>query len=133
MTFEQGLARTIDWYLANDWWWRPIQDGTAGGRLGQREPCPVTGGNGQLGRSISDLVRDDRFAHLDVTVVGRKQLDICDARPFQRHECILPSTVINAAAFTDVDAAEQRCEDAMATNATGVARLANACTKLGLD
>ena len=35
VTFEQGLARTIDWYLANDWWWRPIQDGTyAGGRLG---------------------------------------------------------------------------------------------------
>lgn len=33
--FESGLARTIDWYLANDWWWRPIREGTYGGeRLG---------------------------------------------------------------------------------------------------
>ena len=22
--FESGLARTIDWYLENDWWWRPL-------------------------------------------------------------------------------------------------------------
>ncbi|MEM9201458.1 MAG: dTDP-glucose 4,6-dehydratase [Actinomycetota bacterium] len=35
VTFEEGLARTIDWYLANESWWGPIQDGTyAGGRLG---------------------------------------------------------------------------------------------------
>lgn len=25
-TFETGLARTIDWYLANGWWWRPIRE-----------------------------------------------------------------------------------------------------------
>ncbi|MEM8704828.1 MAG: dTDP-glucose 4,6-dehydratase [Actinomycetota bacterium] len=35
VTFEEGLARTVDWYLANEAWWRPIQDGTyGGGRLG---------------------------------------------------------------------------------------------------
>ena len=35
VTFEEGLARTVDWYLANETWWRPIADGTyAGGRLG---------------------------------------------------------------------------------------------------
>ena len=34
-SFESGLARTIDWYLANDWWWRPLRDGVYGGeRLG---------------------------------------------------------------------------------------------------
>lgn len=22
--FEDGLARTVDWYLANGWWWRPL-------------------------------------------------------------------------------------------------------------
>lgn len=34
--FESGLAKTIDWYLGNDWWWRPIRDGKyAGERLGQ--------------------------------------------------------------------------------------------------
>ena len=35
-SFEDGLAETIDWYLANDWWWRPIRDGKySGARLGQ--------------------------------------------------------------------------------------------------
>lgn len=34
-TFESGLAETIDWYLANDWWWEPIRSGRyAGERLG---------------------------------------------------------------------------------------------------
>lgn len=34
-TFESGLAKTIDWYLDNDWWWRPIREGRyAGERLG---------------------------------------------------------------------------------------------------
>jgi dTDP-glucose 4,6-dehydratase len=34
-TFETGLAKTIDWYLDNEWWWRPIREGRyAGDRLG---------------------------------------------------------------------------------------------------
>jgi dTDP-glucose 4,6-dehydratase len=34
-TFESGLDATIDWYLANDWWWRPIREQRyAGNRLG---------------------------------------------------------------------------------------------------
>ncbi len=33
-SFETGLAKTVDWYLANDWWWRPIREGYAGERLG---------------------------------------------------------------------------------------------------
>ncbi|WP_427964030.1 dTDP-glucose 4,6-dehydratase [Altererythrobacter sp.] len=34
-TFESGLAKTIDWYLANEWWWGPIRSGRyAGERLG---------------------------------------------------------------------------------------------------
>ena len=35
-TFETGLAQTIVWYLNNEWWWRPIREGTyAGARLGR--------------------------------------------------------------------------------------------------
>ena len=35
VSFEDGLARTVDWYLANEAWWGPIKDGTyAGDRLG---------------------------------------------------------------------------------------------------
>jgi dTDP-glucose 4,6-dehydratase len=34
-SFESGLARTIDWYLANEWWWRPLRQRVYGGeRLG---------------------------------------------------------------------------------------------------
>ena len=34
-TFETGRDRTIDWYLGNDWWWRPIREQKYGGdRLG---------------------------------------------------------------------------------------------------
>ncbi|MET0308823.1 MAG: dTDP-glucose 4,6-dehydratase [Sphingomonas sp.] len=33
--FESGIARTIDWYLDNGWWWEPIRSGKyAGERLG---------------------------------------------------------------------------------------------------
>ena len=36
-SFETGIEKTIDWFLANDWWWRPIRDGNyAGERLGAR-------------------------------------------------------------------------------------------------
>ncbi|WP_347263819.1 dTDP-glucose 4,6-dehydratase [Nitrobacter sp.] len=35
-TFESGLAGTIDWYLANEWWWGPIRRERYGGqRLGE--------------------------------------------------------------------------------------------------
>jgi dTDP-glucose 4,6-dehydratase len=33
--FEAGLAETVDWFIANEWWWRPIRDGNyRGERLG---------------------------------------------------------------------------------------------------
>ena len=34
-SFETGLSKTIDWYLENEWWWRPIREQRyAGARLG---------------------------------------------------------------------------------------------------
>jgi len=37
-TFESGLARTIDWYIDNAWWWRPIREKSySGERLGTVE------------------------------------------------------------------------------------------------
>ena len=34
-TFGTGLAKTVQWYLANESWWRPLRDGVYGGeRLG---------------------------------------------------------------------------------------------------
>ena len=34
-TFDTGIARTVDWYLANEWWWRPLRQRYAGERLGK--------------------------------------------------------------------------------------------------
>jgi dTDP-glucose 4,6-dehydratase len=35
-TFETGLAETIDWFIANEDWWRPIREGRySGARLGK--------------------------------------------------------------------------------------------------
>jgi dTDP-glucose 4,6-dehydratase len=35
MAFEEGLARTVRWYLANEGWWRPLRERYAGQRLGR--------------------------------------------------------------------------------------------------
>lgn len=33
--FDTGIRKTVQWYLHNEWWWRPIRDGKyAGQRLG---------------------------------------------------------------------------------------------------
>lgn len=35
-TFESGLARTVDWFLANGWWWEPLRASRYNGeRLGR--------------------------------------------------------------------------------------------------
>lgn len=33
--FDEGLARTVDWYLDNEWWWGPLRARYAGERLGK--------------------------------------------------------------------------------------------------
>jgi dTDP-glucose 4,6-dehydratase len=34
--FDTGIRKTVEWYLANDWWWRPIRETKyIGKRLGQ--------------------------------------------------------------------------------------------------
>ena len=44
-SFEQGLADTIEWYLDNEWWWKPIRKVDGGERKGLAEAAePVAGG-----------------------------------------------------------------------------------------
>jgi dTDP-glucose 4,6-dehydratase len=39
-TFETGLERTVQWYIANDWWWRPLRERVySGERLGLMRPA----------------------------------------------------------------------------------------------
>lgn len=32
--FDTGIRKTVQWYLDNDWWWRPLRERYAGERLG---------------------------------------------------------------------------------------------------
>jgi dTDP-glucose 4,6-dehydratase len=39
--FESGLAKTIDWFLANEEWWRPLRERYSGERLGAASRAPA--------------------------------------------------------------------------------------------
>jgi dTDP-glucose 4,6-dehydratase len=32
--FDSGIAKTVEWYLDNEWWWQPLRERYAGQRLG---------------------------------------------------------------------------------------------------
>ena len=87
----------------------------------------VTGAGGMLAR---DLVPRLRAAGHQVTAMDRADLDVTDPG-----ECIAGvaghDVVVNAAAYTAVDAAETDEARAFAVNAVGAANLARACTHAG--
>lgn len=82
----------------------------------------VTGADGQLGRALRAGYAD--AGHVDY--VSRADLDLTDPAALQRFRWQDYSTIINAAAYTAVDAAEtpEGRRAAWAVNATAVARLA---------
>ena len=85
----------------------------------------VTGGGGQLGRSIADLVDEARFAHLDVHILTRATLDLANPPQVQTALAeIDPEVIINAAAYTNVDRAEDETGYASNTNESGAGLLA---------
>lgn len=38
-SFETGIQKTVRWYLANEWWWRPLRERYDGARLGLTKPA----------------------------------------------------------------------------------------------
>jgi len=42
--FDSGIAKTVQWYLDNEWWWRPLQDTYDGERLGLTPAAPAHAG-----------------------------------------------------------------------------------------
>ncbi len=41
-TFDTGIVKTVEWYLANEWWWRPLRDKVySGERLGLIDKGPA--------------------------------------------------------------------------------------------
>lgn len=89
----------------------------------------VTGAAGQLGR---ELARADWPAGIAVAALDSRQLDITDASAVARTVAqIRPRVIVNAAAYTAVDQAEDDEERAMAVNGTAVGYLAEAADRAG--
>jgi dTDP-4-dehydrorhamnose reductase len=85
----------------------------------------ITGANGQLGR---ELVRQAKCSDFDVHPFDRQQLDITQKNRIKHVLARLsPAVVINAAAYTHVDRAEDEPDRAYAVNADGPAYLARFC------
>ena len=90
----------------------------------------ITGGSGQLGNALADLAAERRLAFKSVS---RPEFDFED--PASIDACFAaakPDLVINAAAYTAVDAAETHVEAATAGNHTGPLRLAQLCEAAGI-
>jgi dTDP-4-dehydrorhamnose reductase len=94
------------------------------GQVGQFVRWLITGARGQLG---SDLRRVLGRSSDEVLALGRDELDITDAAVVHRAiSDFAPDIVVNAAAYTAVDAAEADETAAYQVNASGPAALAAA-------
>lgn len=88
----------------------------------------LTGAHGQLAQQL--II--DQPAHVRLIALNREQLDIRDAAQVQ--QCLQyhrPDWVINAAAYTAVDRAEQETAQAFAVNAEAPGYLAQAAAHIG--
>jgi dTDP-4-dehydrorhamnose reductase len=89
----------------------------------------IAGANGQLGRAlVSQFASADRL-----TCWTRPGHDIADPAIATAVAEARPDVVINAAAWTDVDGAEEAPEDAFAVNALGPKYLAEGCARCGAE
>jgi len=92
-------------------------------------PTMLTGASGMLGHELATALR----ARLDAPLYCFDlDLDIRDERAIgAKFAELKPGTVINAAAFTDVDGCESQVATAMAVNAKAAGNLAAACKNVG--
>lgn len=86
----------------------------------------LLGGSGQVGGELQRALA----ALGELNVASRASLDLCDTSSIDRMlHAIEPDVVVNAAAYTAVDAAEAEPEQADAINHRAVARLADFAAK----
>jgi dTDP-4-dehydrorhamnose reductase len=89
----------------------------------------ITGSNGQLGSEIRELAAN--YSTLDLIFRNSHELDICSFEALQ--DFIIDhkiNVVINCAAYTAVDKAEEDAEIAERVNSMGVSNLVNALEKV---
>jgi dTDP-4-dehydrorhamnose reductase len=88
----------------------------------------VVGARGQLGAAVAHACASGH----DVTTFSRAELDVTDDRAVADAMARLrPHVIVNGAAFTDVDAAEDRPVDVLEINAFAVRGLARAARSIG--
>jgi dTDP-4-dehydrorhamnose reductase len=86
----------------------------------------VLGGSGQLGTAFSKILPHARFP-------SRQELDLAQLGGHeQRLDAWAPTAIINCAAYTDVDKAEQDEDSAFAINAVAVGHLGRFCDDRGI-
>lgn len=91
----------------------------------------VTGGEGQLGRCIADVVKyfdnENKYGFLP-----RELFDLTNKEQMaEQFERFKPDVVINCAAYTNVDGAEEHSIDAIGVNYYGVEDLVKLCEDHG--
>ncbi|MEI8192070.1 MAG: dTDP-4-dehydrorhamnose reductase [candidate division NC10 bacterium] len=91
----------------------------------------VTGARGMLGSDLVPILQDEGH---EVLAWDLEELDITRREDvFAALETERPQTVINCAAYTNVDGAETERETAYAVNALGVQNIALACAKIDCE
>jgi dTDP-4-dehydrorhamnose reductase len=89
----------------------------------------VTGAGGMLGRDV--VLAGDNAGH-DVVGFGRIELDVTDPKALaSKFDLERPDVVINCAAWTDVDGAEEKEDAAMAVNGAAAGYVAAAAAAVG--
>src|SRR3970040_2232070 len=87
----------------------------------------ITGGRGQLGRSLEDALSQHQ-----VSALGHEELDITDSEAVARAlDKLRPELVIHAAAWTDTAGCEADPERALLVNGEGSGVVAEGCHRAG--
>jgi dTDP-4-dehydrorhamnose reductase len=85
----------------------------------------ITGGNGQLGTALQEVIKDEELLPTDTDT-----MDITNADQIEKvFTEFKPDFLVHGAAFTNVDGCEEDQSIAEKVNAKGTENLAEACTK----
>ena len=136
-TFEEGIRRTIDWYLDNPGWTASVVNGS------YREYCArqygsnpeatrfkvaLVGGKGMLAR----MILQNRPAGWEIHSFDLPEFDITDPdRVLATFRELRPDIILNCAACTNVDGCESDAGTAMRVNGDAPGFLAHAAIETG--
>lgn len=91
----------------------------------------ITGAAGQLGQAMK--AESAQFPNYEIIYVTRKEMELTDVTGIVHLiKSISPDLIINAGAYTAVDAAESNRDGAFEVNAVGVKSLASICKLLDI-